>query len=337
MPDIPSPPNLPGQGGSFSGTIPTNALQDVGQLLGTLLSFRWRDVDFPYTETSLDLRQDLAIHKFIDRDGAHVEGTGRAPLQISARIPFLNGLERGPHELWAAPLYPTTWRKFIEACADKTSGVLQHPELGPLTCKVENVRTVWSAHVRSGVHVDVTWIETDDTKDDLQSALADSSPLAGLQGFAADIDIQFKQLKKDPRKGFPPDLGMSFTDMVNQIKAVIDYPSLLQHQLAGAIDNVLWNAQRLTQSIENLGTASGTLAWPLVDSCQRIQSAAYAVKQTLLTKGQSIKIYITQQDGTLSSVANTLGAAIGDIVTLNPSLMAVPIIVQGTRVRYYAR
>ena len=117
----------------FTGTIPADILLDASQLFASLLEFRWRDVSFPTTEFTTELRQDLAIHKLVDRDGAFVEGTGRAPLQITARVACLNGLDAGPNEHWQRPLYPYTWRKLFEACADKSTGTLQHPELGPIT------------------------------------------------------------------------------------------------------------------------------------------------------------------------------------------------------------
>ena len=144
---------------------------DYNDLFAQLLEFQWRGIRFPITETVLELRQDLAIHKLVDRDGASIEGTGRAPLQINVRVPFLNGLTRGRAELWESPLYPTAWRQVFAACADKSNGVVTHPELGDITCKCEVMSTRWSGDVRSGVFVNMTFLETDDDVLNLDLAL----------------------------------------------------------------------------------------------------------------------------------------------------------------------
>ena len=68
--------------------------QPAANLFPLLLGFAFRSIGFPCSETKLEVRQDLVIHKFADRDGAHDESTGRHPFQITARIPFINGLQR---------------------------------------------------------------------------------------------------------------------------------------------------------------------------------------------------------------------------------------------------
>src|SRR5580700_9335962 len=135
---------------------------DSNALFAALLELRWKDISFPYASLRNRLRQDLVIHKFADRDGAHVEGLGRHPFEFTARVPMLNGLDAGPNEHWQRPLYPFVRDNLLRAALDKTSGILQHPELGPITCKLETLDWELKAEVRSGVWVDVTWLETDD-------------------------------------------------------------------------------------------------------------------------------------------------------------------------------
>src|SRR5579875_375296 len=317
----------------YYGTIPANVSQNVNELFAGLLEFRWREVSFPVVEFSTVLRQDLAIHKFADRDGAHVEGTGRAPLQITARIPFLNGLDAGPNEHWQRPLYPYTWRKFFEACADKTSGTLQHPELGPLTCKVQDVQTRWTAAARSGVHVDVTWIESDDTGTDLEQALANPSPLANIQAAANDLDEQLTSVNPDvvPKPYVPP---TSFGDLVNAIRGAVDQTTMLQKQFAGRIDNVLYEANALEFSL-TAGSNANALNLPMVDACERAKSAAYDLKKTLLSKGKPIGFYTVQKDSTLAQIAASIPAPLGDVMQLNPGYIQSPVVPAGSVVRFY--
>ena len=135
--------------------IPTEALENTQE-------FRYDQLGFPCVQTSLEIRQDLTVHKFADRDGAHVEACGRHPVEISARIPFFNGLIPGPQETWNGnDLYPNTWRLFLLKALDRSSKVLNHPELGPLTVKLQTCKTDWNSNTRNGVWVDVKWIESE--------------------------------------------------------------------------------------------------------------------------------------------------------------------------------
>lgn len=320
---------------SFAGTIPAGASTDVNLLFETLLEFKWRAVSFPVVSFRSKFRQDLAIHKFADRDGAHVEGTGRAPIETSARIAFLNGLQRGITESWTRPLYPLTWRQFIEACADRTTGTLQHPELGALTCKLEVAEVGWDAHVRGGVYVDATWIETDDSTDSLQSALSRASPVAQAQSAAADLD---SLTTVSPTAPTLPVFSASFTDLVNAVRAVVDLETLLAKSTGGRVDNIIYNCQQLRNSIEGANPANqNALNWPIVDAIEQLQSAAYDLKATQLTKGRTIAIFPVPKDAILSQVAATIPAPLEDVMTLNPALIQQPVVPLGTLVRYYAK
>src|SRR5947208_3808040 len=118
----------------------------------------------------MDLEQDHAEHRWPDRDGAHVEATGRAPLVFSAKAIFRNGISTGRAENWeSGKLYPDAYRAFIDAAADRTSGPLQHPEHGTVTCKLRSARVTWDANKRDGCDVACVWVETSEPTDELVS------------------------------------------------------------------------------------------------------------------------------------------------------------------------
>ncbi len=318
---------------SFSGTVPSNALADVTLLFGSLLEFQWRSIGFPVCDFETEVRQDLVIHKFADRDGAHIEGTGRAPLMITARIPFLNGLDRGPNEHWQSPLYPYQWRRFFEACADKSTGILQHPELGPLTCKCEFARTRWEGNIRSGVYTNVTWLESDDTTDDLTAALSYPSPLASVDAFAADLDLNLASVSKAqlPQPYVPQ---YSFSDLANAVRGVVDTFTMMQKSFAGRLDNIVYEANALEFSL-NQAQNSNALNWPLVQAAEGIKDAAYAAKKVLLGQGKAIGLYKVQNDSTLAKISAVIPAPLTDLMNLNRSLVQAPLVPQNTQVRYY--
>jgi hypothetical protein len=302
-------------------------------LFAGLLELSFKEVSFPYVRFKTRLRQDLAIHKFADRDGAHVEGMGRSPLEFSARIPMLNGLDAGANEHWQRPLYPFVRDNLLRVAVDKTSGVLQHPELGSITCKLETMEWELDAQTRSGVWVDVTWLETDDTGDDLAQDLAAPSPLAGAQ--AAANDLTFYATTIDPRvvpKPYVPPI--TFDDMMNSIRGVVDTPTLLQKQFAGRIDNFIYEANAMRDS---LNASANALNWPLLQVCERAKESGYSIKATQLTKGRQILFYVTQKDSTLAQVAAHVGAPLDDVMKLNPAYMGQPVLASGSFVRYYGK
>ncbi len=329
---------IPGSGGGTTPQVPTNlppgANTDVDALFAALLELRWKDVSLPYVQLRTRLRQDLAIHKLTDRDGAYVEGTGRAPLEMTARLPLINGLTPSANEHWQKPLYPLTWRKLFQVCADKSTGTLQHPELGDLTCKLESMDTVHDGNVRGGVWVDIAWIETDDTVDQLAQALGTQSPLASLAAFANDLGVALTSVDPSifPQPYEPP---TSFQDLTTQVQAVFNVPTLLSKQYQGQIANIVWDCQNVIASAKQASQAS-SLNWPLLLSGYGMISAAYDVAATQLNSGQPIGSFALSKDMTLAQVANTIPAPVDQIMQLNPGYAGLSVIPLGSVVRYYA-
>lgn len=320
-------------------TAPVRPTGNVNDLFGALLELQWRGIGVPYSRLETEVRQDLVIHKFIDRDGAYVEGTGRHPLQITARIPLLNGLTRGTQETWSSGLlYPGTWRALFVASLDRRSGTVQHPELGPLNCKIETLKSVWDANVRSGVWVDAAWVESDDTGVDLQQDLAQPSPLANIATNANDLDAQIASINPKLVPQLPP-LQFTFTQLSNAVRGAFDAATIMQKQYGGRLDNILYQCAQLQGSLHQLDQAANAnaLNWPIFQATERMKSAAYAAKQYLLGKGRPLGTYVLPKAMTLAQVAAQLGASIQDIMQLNASLLGTPVLTRGTSVSYYLK
>jgi hypothetical protein len=319
--------------GSNIGTGVAAFATNYNDLFAALLELSYKEVSFPYVSIRSELRHDLAIHKFVDRDGAYIEGTGRSPLEFTARIPMLNGLDAGINEHWQRPLYPFVRDNLLRVAVDKSSGTLQHPELGPITCKLERMSWVLEAGVRSGVWVDVTWLETDDTGIDLQQALSNPSPLANCQAAANDLTFQIASI--DPNlipQPYVPTIG--FDDMMNAIRGVTDTPTILQKQYAGRVDNFIYECNALEAS---LNSAASALNWPMIQSAERAKQAAYQLKSTLLAKGKAVGLFTVQKTSTLAQVAAQIPAPIGDLIQLNTAFMNHPLVPASSQIRYYLK
>lgn len=330
---------LPGSGGGTTPPVPSNlpagALADYQQLFASLLELRWKDISLPYVRLTERLRQGLAIHRLTDRDGAFIEGTGREPLEMTARVPLLNGLQAAASEHWQRPLYPFTWRKLTTAAADKSTGTLQHPERGDLTCKLVSMETVWDGNVQTGVWVDLVWLETDDTGDQVQNAINTTSPLANVAAFAGDLDTAQASINPSvyPNAYTPP---TDFTQLTNQIVAVFDIPSLLSKQYQGQIANVVYQSQKVIQSAQ-AAPGNASLNWPLILSGYGAISAAFDAQATSLNTGRPIGTYTTQKDATLAQIAAMIPADLTSVVQLNPLYAQLVVVPAGSVVRYYAQ
>lgn len=306
----------------------------VGDLFSSLFECQWRGIGFPVISLEQDFVQRHAAHEFADRDSAFIESMGRAPLRFSARVPLLNYISRGKNETWPErQLYPGVWRALFKACADRTSGTFQHPELGKLTCKCENHRTTWSSDVQGGVFVSISWVETDDSGSDVANALAQPSPAASVFATAQALDAALANVSPIivPTPYVPP---ISFTDLANAVRGVVDQGTLLQKEVAGRIDNLIYEANALEAS---MAAADNALNWPMFQMAEELKASAYELSTQLLTTGTKvIALYTVLKDSTLAQVANGLGAPIDDIVSLNVTYVAIGIVPKDTVIRYYA-
>jgi len=310
-------------------------------LLGALLGFEWKEVAFPATDFRVQLRQDLAQHKFADLDSADVEPTGRAPLEFTARIPFLNNIASAPSENWpSGDMYPTQFRQFFAACVDRSPGILIHPEFGPIRCVVERCSVDWKSQTRDGVYVDVAWIETFDEDGQVNANINDAGAVMSLAAQAGvDLDTLLPSLPPD---AFPqlPKNEPSFADFARGLQSVSDQISLLQYQTAGKVDAILMQTQAVVDSISqatNSPSAASTSvqAWPTRDAADRYMAALNDVRKNLLATGKDVLIFIPRNDTSLPMLAQSIPAPVGDLLNLNPALVAEFVVPALTRVRYY--
>jgi hypothetical protein len=326
--------NAPGiYQGVLPAGVPPGVATDTNELYASLLPMEWEGVGIPYTRMRLTLRQDLVIHKFADRDGAYVENTGRHPLQFEATIPFINTLGKGPAETWKQPLYPTQWRAFFQACAEGEIGILNHPELGPLTCKVETVVTDWEAKSRGGPMVQVTWIESDESGTQLGTALGQPSPISALAAATSNLDTYLSGGFASADIPTLPTFTQSFSQLFAQLASLSTQTTLLENNIGGQTLGIIYQAQVV---IDDTTAANNALAWPILQAANQAQDAAYSLQGNLLTTGSNVSTFVTSTDSTLPAIATKLNTDLELLISLNVSLLGSSIVPSGSTVRYYA-
>lgn len=305
-----------------------------------LRGFAWRGISVPIINTRLVLRQDLAPHRFVGRPGADIEATGRAPIEIMAEIPFFNDIAPGPRESWKrGRLYPTTFRQFLAAMADTSTGILSHPELGDIKCKPRSFEPTWDGKTRGGVPCSASWLETTEDPSAFAQLVAAVSPVAGAIEAAQDLDASLGKITPPfETVTIPP--APSFNDMMRSVQGVFDQVTLMQQRYAGVLNNIVYRVDNIINAMNAASKASSNSSllvtyWPLRDACSRMKSSATDLKKALLAGPRPIGIYMPGSIATMAKIAGDIPASIVDIMKLNPSLLAAPVVPANSAVRYY--
>jgi hypothetical protein len=302
-------------------------------LLAQLFELKWRDVPVPCIDFRTEIVHDQVQHEWPDRDGAHVEATGRKALVHRATIPFFANMSPGLSETWntgGAVLYPTVFRNFHIAFTTRTSGPLQHPEFGLIQCKPGHATEHWAAKRRDGCLVEASWIESlDDTISDFQDILARKSPVPLAYVASGDLDAQ---LGEYDNPSLDPGDTTSFTDDIVAVTSAVDAATLVSSSAAGKINAVIYRVQSLQDRVIALNDST---AWPILTSCDRLKGALFDMRTGLLTGGKAILYYRTPVDTTLPALVVPTRSNIVDLLTLNPRLAAGPVVPANTVVRYY--
>jgi hypothetical protein len=311
----------------------------MSEVLDQLLEAQWRGLGFPVTRMRATIAHDLVEHKYWGVDGARVESTGLAPWRYTFSVPFINGLRPGRSEKWS-DLYPNQFRRLAAAFQDRSRGVLQHPEFGEIACKAERFEIDWSSDRRGGVDAELSFVET---KVDGDKGFLDfPSPVQEVDIGAIDLDspqnkVAIKDILKAAGVDLPPYLAdkdpFSFTDAMSAVKSVSDTPGLLERRVGGRIDSVVYQAERVADSVK---AAKNALTWPVTQSTERIKANAHELDKKLISGRRRVGLFTVPADTTMSGVARQIrGATVGDLMRLNPQLMVRPEILRGTVVRYY--
>jgi hypothetical protein len=299
-------------------------------ILRQLLDLRWRNVSVPYTTMTMEFRHDLVEHKTPDQDGAHVEATGRAPIQFTAQLPFLNNIKAAPNEQWGGHvLYPDVFRDFERAMEDKSSGELQHPEFGIILCRPVHFKMSLAPAPRDGCWVEASWIETLSPTEQ-KADTTKPSPVTGAIAHALELDEQLAKpsVPLPKRDEFKP----TFEDDIRALQAVTDRISVMQRKYVGKIDQIAYRLRALSESIDR---ASTPLSHPLRQSAERMQTSLVALKDSLLRDGRKVRYYIVRQEMTLAAIALVLHKSVGELLDLNPELARKPTVPELTVVKYY--
>mgnify|MGYP001015545955 FL=1 len=297
-------------------------------LLSRLLEFKWKDIAFPIESMEVELGHKLPGHEAWMRNGVDHEDTGRDSLRFTAEIPFYNTIFPGESESWSI-LYPNQYRLFLNAAAIGGEGTLQHPELGPIQCKLKSCKTKYDGNKRGGCMVSAEWVETIDLSAEQNLTIGDTSPVAEVRLAAASLDIQYPNVRDLVPK--MPKHITSLIDVMNAFSAIGDQVQLFAGRQAGMLDTLDYAGKRLLRSmtllddVEKIGQKRVAI---------QMRQGVYDLKRDLKNKGGKVVTYRVPGRTTLAGLAQSLQVDMGAIVELNPRIVAKPVVYENTVVRY---
>jgi prophage DNA circulation protein len=160
-----------------------------GDALGKLAEFAFEGITFPVISAETEGGNDFAVHEAEGKPGADLESTGRKPFRGTFRIACLDGLV-APYGNFFSDHYVDVRNAF----ADHPIGDLAHPTHGLLTAGITDYKETLDPMVRSGLFIDVSWMEHNASASAIIQTVSASDPVvaataADASGAACDAAV----------------------------------------------------------------------------------------------------------------------------------------------------
>jgi hypothetical protein len=288
----------------------TTYLEDTNTLLEEC---SWNGLAFPIELVGGKGGKRNAVHHLMDVQGAQIEDTGRLPYEFTVRAYFLNGLTKGINETWPEPLFPEHWA-FVKASLEgRGSGVFGHPLYGEIGCKPVVWSETFTADVRSGVIVEMSFIEDLERTPETQYLISD------LPSQARSLDSAKIPLPPGEKSWEGAVLTI---DLLNPFKAIAKITNLVEN-LYNTIDKY-----RNKYSPYGIYQNDVNSIYAFIDSLNGKKDGIFALNR-------ETAVYTVLKEMTLSTVANIVENTIDNLLMLNPSIINYPTLKPGFKVTYY--
>ncbi len=296
-----------------------------GQAAGTppniitgLPEMKWRKLSSPaYDMANAKGGWDLAEGSFPYMDGKSHDNMGRKEIPLSFRFLFLNTVVKGS--------FPELFNKWFQAVAiDPTPGKLLHPIIGELDARVVDWDLELTASRTAGVVFAVNWTDTvldPGNVEKLKPIFVDAIAAAT----AADEGMSVHQIS------YPTgERTTSLLDMINQINGLI-FSARLTAQ--GMLNQAIGIVTKITETVDNLTTHD---SWALSSNLKKLWAALVDLKDaSAKQQARQTGILLTPREMTLTEVASEVDNTLGEIMGLNPGLLAAPYVQKRTAVAYF--
>lgn len=298
----------------------------MADVLVQLQRASWRQIEFPVMGTrDFGFQHAHAEHRFLFRDTELIESLGRKNPTYKYTIPFREDIAKGPWKNLFTSVYPD----FLDACQDRTRGVLVDPAHGALPAKCVSFRETLSVNKRDGVDVEVEFIRAPAEGDLIEDLGTQIRTLEGAQASAGAFD---KVVAKIPfQQKAPPAPTISPLDAIS---AVTSQVSVAASKVTASLADAAFRVEKASAGIDKLKNAT---LQPALQQAARLRDALIGLEERTDPTGvRPLKRVSTKSDQTVSALAAKLGMKIQDLVRLNPFLARTPLVQAGTDLRVFA-
>jgi len=244
--------------------------------------------------------------------------TGRKSFEFTARLFFLNTIGEGV-------LFPDLWEGggWKDALLDGSADTLQHPILGPVLARVVSGRTEIRANVRSGIIVDVSWVESLDDPAGPQGLIPptiDASTIAtAADTSAAAFGVTYPS-------------GKAQTSLADAWAAVRSGLFSVSLSLTGQIGQLMNTTASMIEQIDALNNSAAIAAY---DNLILFWTALKDTADKVAAANRPTARKVLRQDTTLDAFAASVGMTLVEAMGLNLHALRLPIIARGTTLTYY--
>ncbi len=303
-------------------------------IVASLPVLGWRGLPTPpYDLVTFEFENELAPRSVAYTDGEGHDDVGRKSFPMTARLYFLNTLGE------KARMFPDLWELWKENM-DGRPGDFVHPILGPLRARVKGAKGELRSTSRSGVIVDITWIETieDPAVGAVREFILETDPatlasVADTMGAPLGIRYPVSSAINLGGAAFPtPGGGVQPTSLLqafNQLRGDLFSAKLM---LSGGLAQLTGIVSGMIDAAEALKSAR---AWPLVDVLTQLWSSLRNMAKRLARVARATRAVVLTRDTTLDAFATAHANTLNEIMGLNIQAIRLPVAKRGTTLRYY--
>lgn len=285
-----------------------------------LPALQWQGLDAPpYDIAPISVRHNQSERKYPYVDGSGHDNTGRDPIQLTARLHFINTLAlKSP-----VRLFPDLFEQWKNELLFGGAGDLRHPILGPVRARVVSWDVDLNANQSlAGAVVNVTWVDTIEDP----AVVTDFQPLENnitVMALAADSALEKAGID------YPDGIGQPLADLLQQAEGFI---TLNANTLAGVVNQARGTIDQL---VDVVSAADNALNFAAKDILIQLSMALVdlANKAVITARATSQVTYSFPQ--TCDAVARNVGNTTAEIMELNVSLLRSPQIPPSTAITYY--
>lgn len=292
----------------------------MSDVLKNLPKFRWRGITVPLISCKGSFEQDDVIHKFEFRDKELLESQGVKNWRFTYTIPFREEITKAPYKALFSSVLPD----FILACRDRSPGPLYDPILGSFRAKVANFSLDTDVHKRDGSDVTVDFIEAPEIGEiDDFVAVHDVTDKVDSRSIDDQVSkVDWKQVEPPP----------ATTDALDALDGFLRQVQASGNRFAAALDSYTFKLSKVEESLDELRDPT---TWQLRLAVRRARCDALVQALTGIPGGSKSRIgVVTTNGGPVAVVAQSVKMTTQGFLALNQELSRMPLIPQGTRVRF---